>query len=232
MKSLRVFLGSVLAVAVLTALFVSSDSTGGALRGVREFFVRTFDPNYSYQSFMSLRAENERLRAERALSEATPPATLPSFEYRAIRIYSRYPLNDRRRLILDAGSEEGISVGMPVLMSPGVLLGSVVRVDRTRAEVETVFDPAWKSSVLIGTSSIKAVLEGGAPPRLSLIPEDAVLSLGAPVTNIAPEFPLGALWGTLASVSVDAHNVWQNATLEVPYHTELIDSVLIPTNYP
>jgi cell shape-determining protein MreC len=233
MKSLRVFFVGIGALAVIALVVVYRGALSGALRDGRGLLLGLFDSKFSYSTFQSLRTENAELRSRLSLiAESGSQLSFPSFTYELVAVYAQYPLNDRERIIIDRGSDGGLTAGTPVFVAPNVLFGRVTRVDRTRAEVETIFDPAWKSSVTIGTSSARAVLSGGNPLRLTLIAEDAQVAVGDSVTNVAPEYPLGATIGSIRAVTADANDAWRTATLDVPYSTELLTHVLVPRNFP
>lgn len=177
-----------------------------------------------------LTMENQTLRAAlaRAVSE-TPPRRA---DYIPVPLYSRYPFNDRDRITIDRGSEEGLTAGTPVFAAPDVLLGAVREVRRFRAVAETIFDPGWRSSVVVGVNRVKAVLSGGTPPRLELIPQESALSVGDVVMNIDPAFPMGAVVGLVDAVEPAAKNAWLSATLSVGYRLDALDSVLVPGRFP
>ncbi len=146
--------------------------------------------------------------------------------------YSRYPFNDKSLLVIQGGSDENLALSMPVMYGDFILAGRVTRVSRTQSEVQTIFDPSWKSSVYIGASKIKAVLKGGENPTLELIPKDAVIAEGDVVVNSSPDFPLGVFIGTVSSVSKKEHDLWAKADLRVGYSFDDVRNVSVITNFP
>ena len=233
MKSVRIVLGLFLALGIIVALLVFNRGIGDAFRAVRIIVESVGDRSFSYDAFQALTAENERLTTEvDSLRQTSSTVPLHEFKYRQALAYSRYPLNDRERFMIDLGSEDGLMVGAPVFVPGGVLVGRVNTVQRTRAEVLTIFDPEWRSSVLVGTSSVKAALTGGNPPKLGLIPQDVPVAPGDAVTNVSPDFPMGAVIGTVKSVERDVNDVWRTATIDVPYREDVLGKVLMPLNFP
>ncbi|MEK7513024.1 MAG: rod shape-determining protein MreC [Patescibacteria group bacterium] len=228
MKSLRLVLGFAAVLGALALLLVYHLEFGDVFRGVRRMGSVLFSSRFSYESVEALQAENARLRAAVALLEGADSAPT-SFEepLRRARLYSRYPFNDRERLMIGLGTREGVREGMAVFAYESVLLGTVVKAGRMRAEVQTVFDPGFKSSVVVGQSRTKAVLVGGTPPRLTLIPQDASLAPGDSVLSISPEFPMGMLWGIVESVDREQSDTWQTARLSVPYRAETLEWILL-----
>lgn len=176
----------------------------------------------------TLTLENERLRAECAAPSLNSPASAEGVVEAAV--HSRYPFNDRHRVTIARGSMDGVSVGMPVLAAPGVLLGVVVETRRRQSEVQTIFDPSWSSSVTVG--EVKAVLRGGASPWLDLIPESNRIVEGDRVRNIDPSFPYGLFLGEIGAVTRDSHNSWQRAVLRVGFKSEDLTRVLLMVEFP
>jgi cell shape-determining protein MreC len=174
----------------------------------------------------ALALENQRLRAGCAAS-ATLHAAAGVIE---AAVHSRYPFNDRHRITIARGSVDGVSVGMPVLAAPGVLLGVVVETHRRQSEAQTIFDPSWNSSVMVG--EVKAVLRGGSLPWLDLIPESERISEGDSVRNIDPAFPYGVFLGEVGVITRDSQNSWQRAALRVGFKSEDLTRVLLMVEFP
>lgn len=200
------------------------------LDSVRAFFVSLPQcASLSAQlSEISLDNESLRQRIERKEEEAVDD----KFHYKIGRVYSRYPSNDRSSVVIDIGSEDGVSPGMPAMIRDSVLFGKVRSVSRTQSEIETVFSPRWKNSVGVGERLAKAVLEGSGVPSVGLISKDDSISLGDRVVNLSPDFPLYAYIGSVSSTSSSPNDVWQSAAIEVPYSLQEIDRVNIIVDFP
>jgi rod shape-determining protein MreC len=148
------------------------------------------------------------------------------------KVFSKYPFNDRAILTLNIGSGDGIKEGMPVVTKENMLIGMVKKVHRTQSEVQTIFDPLWKSSVTISEGEIKAMLEGGSFPKLTLIPKDAVIQDGARVVNISPEFPYHVFLGSIKNITNNESDVWISGELDSLYEISEINEVNVITNFP
>jgi len=177
-----------------------------------------------------LMRENERLQLElRKAVEGIPPEV--RFEEVVASVYSFYPWNGRRTVMVNKGEIEGVGIGMPVLSENGYLLGKVSRVWRARAEVVTIFDGDWKSPVQIGFGGTKGVLEGGAVPRIGLVPIGAQLEDGEVVLSVGADFPLYANVGVVESVFSRDGNSWQEAEIKTGIDFEGLRRVKILTNF-
>ncbi|KKU94061.1 MAG: Cell shape-determining protein MreC [Candidatus Jorgensenbacteria bacterium GW2011_GWA1_48_13] len=231
MRSLRFVLPIALILAFLFAVFFYREGINGFLFRSRSLVVGLFDRSFDYAGFLKLKTENEGLRAQIdqlnfriGLSEAE--------DYKTAGVYSRYPFNDRRLIVINLGSRDGLKEGMPVFAAEGVILGRITGVKRSQSLVTTIFDPEWRGSVSIGNDTVKALLRGGLPPSVELVSKSAEIKDGESVLNLSPEFPLHAFLGTIQAVSAGVGDVWQKAELQTPYNLDDLNEVLVLTNFP
>lgn len=173
--------------------------------------------------------ENERLKFELLkYKEETGRETEPGL---TAEVFSRYPFNNKERLVVNLDGDD-IEADLPVLSPGGYLLGKISAVGIWRSEVQTIFDPEWRSSVAIGDAKTKAVLKGGQPPKLELIPKDAEVEEGEMVFNISPDFPYGKLIGKIQDIKENAEKTWYTASIQVPYTLdEITEIIVLPENF-
>ncbi len=228
-KSPRFFLGILFIVVLLLTTFFYRNETLSFLGVIRSF---------QYEELEALELENLVLRAE--VEELREKSDAVGDSYVEAKVYSRYPFNDRRSVVVNLGGKDGIRKGMPVLAREGVLLGKVKSVFGRQSLVETIFDPAWRSSAIIGgpggsgesSVGVKALVEGGINPSLTLISKESIIVPGDRVWNISPEFPFGLLLGELSKVKPTSDDIWLAAELHTLYDFEDLTKVLIVTNFP
>ncbi|MDI6820672.1 MAG: rod shape-determining protein MreC [Patescibacteria group bacterium] len=231
MKSLRKILSSLILLVLVLILIFSHNAVGIFLISFKKIATSFFESCEKSEVFKVIEIENNRLKLElSALREEKIKSSLS--QYRKARVYSRYPFNDRARLIIDLGLRDGIKEGMPIVLMPGVILGKVIEVKKNQSEVITLFDPEWRSSVAIGLLRAKALLKGGKEPKLELIPRDIQLKEGDDVLNISPELPMNFSLGSLNNLSEAPHEVWRTADLETNYNPEIIEEVLVVFDFP
>lgn len=228
MKTLKGFFKAFILIALFVVLFFFRNQATGVFAGVRGF-VTSFFHSADYRTFADMKTENISLKKE--LEKLKALETKDKSQFLEARVYSHYPFSDKNIIVVDKGAVDGVSEGMPVLVKKNVLLGKVKSVRQFQSEVETIFDPSWKSSVSIGGGHVKAVLHGANTLSAELIPKDASLKLGDEVQNIAPELPIGLSVGVVSATSTDEKKVWQIATIDASFAIEDIDSVLIMTNF-
>lgn len=194
----------------------------------KSFFASVFSQQRSLEE---LSLENESLKKQIELLNF-PREKTERYRYKIAQVYSHYPFNDAGLTIIDLGIDDGVRVGMPVVVKEGILLGRIKNAKRTQSEVETIFSPEWKTSVKIGNSGIKAVLNGGPTPNIDLIPVDGDVAFGDEVVNGAPEFPIDSLLGTLSEITKSANDAWKKSSLKLPYKIESLNTVLIIVDFP
>lgn len=230
MRSLKTVIGAIGALLLAVLIIFSQSEVFKGVSGIRAVFSSFTDRAFSYGELARVRTEVEALRAERAtlLEAGIPPF---SADLQKVPVFSRYPYGAEGLLTIAAGANEGIKEGFPVLATPGTLLGKVTRVERTRSEVTTIFNPSWRSSVRFGASDTKALLEGGESPRLTLIPRGKELAEHTRVVNIDPAFPFGLFVGTSGALVDEAAEPWRAAPLQAPYQEADLGEVLVLMNF-
>ncbi len=111
----------------------------------------------SLQQARDLAIENERLRKLLGAKERLPNASLLAAVL--------YETRDRfaRKIVLHAGSNEGVRAGSPVIDDVGVV-GQVTRVFRDTSEVTLLTDKDQTIPVQIVRNGLRGVAYGGAEP--------------------------------------------------------------------
>ncbi len=201
----------------------------------RNIFIGLDKFKLSNQALTELRLENQGLEQE--VKDLKNKLNFASQPYLSAQVYSRYPFNNNQTLIIDVGSKDGVKVGWPVLAAEHYLLGKISRVKATTSEVMTIFSPDWKSGVRIGQAGlpvqagIEAVLIGGRPPRLDLIPADAKINLDDEVLNASPNLPLNLLVGRISEINSQPTASLQQAKIRTDYDPNQLNRVFIITDY-
>jgi rod shape-determining protein MreC len=178
------------------------------------------DPN-------GLNAENVALKAQLAELQ-TVQSEIPQVPQGYLRamVYSRYPMNFRNEILVNAGANEGIAVGKAVLFG-NIFIGKVTEVFSDSALVQTVFDGDFKMPVRVGRSGYDALLVGGARPKAGSISKKASLTDGDVVVTADSNFPYGLPVGVVRDVSISADNLFEEASIGFSYDINGIQTVLI-----
>lgn len=179
-------------------------------------------------------AENVELRQLLGLTKSLDMQLLP------VRIIARDPSNLSWEVGIDAGSNQGVKLGMPVVASAsgaGALAGSVVSVGSDTAQVRFVVDT--RSAVVALDQQTRALGEiqgqlGGqlvfvkVPITEKVAPGDTVISAGLTLTNgPASAYPKGLLIGTVQAVQPDVNALTQTAFVRPAVDVQRVERLMV-----
>ena len=148
-------------------------------------------------STAELLQENAELRAALGMRERLGVTTT------AATVIAQPPTSVERTVLLDAGADQGLQVGMAVINGNG-LVGKLTEVTPTNARVELLTSPSAQYGVRVAESGEDGLLTGrGANPfQLEVLDPDAEISEGAEVvtrlfagTSIPGGIPIGVVEG-------------------------------------
>jgi rod shape-determining protein MreC len=158
----------------------------------------------------------------------------PDFSYKAAAIIGRDPSPFLRYVIINAGSNEGILPGMPVVTDKG-LVGRVDAVIAEAARVQLVTDAASAINVRMQTSNTEAMLVGSITGDLSLdmIPQDANVQVGDVVltSGLGGNYPANLLVGQVVSVRKLQSELFQQAAIQPNVDFSRLQFVLVISNF-
>lgn len=153
------------------------------------------------QQYLSLRTENERLRALLG-SRARLPAEVMVAELVAV-----VPTPNTYQVIIDKGSDSGVVVGQAVLDAQG-LFGQVVEADRFTSRVLLMVDQSHAVPVQVNRSGVRSVAAGtGELDHLVLenVPVTADIQEGDLLesSGLGGRFPRGYPVGIVTTILID-----------------------------
>ena len=158
----------------------------------------------------------------------------PEYTYKAAAIIGRDPSPFLRYVIINAGSNEGILPGMPVVTDKG-LVGHVDAVISEAGRVQLVTDSASAVNIRLQGSSTEAMLVGSITGDLSLdmIPQDATIQVGDVVltSGLGGDYPPNILVGQVVSVRKMQSELFQQAAIQPNVDYTQLQLVLIITNF-
>ena len=182
-------------------------------------------PGLGSEPANALLAENQTLKAELAVLKNVA-RELPASRSRlqTALVYSRYPLNFKNELWMNAGEEQGVSAGQAALLpAPAtsskqfILLGKVVKTWPTSALVETLFDPRYQLAVRVGAKGADSLLVGGSVPKLTLLSRTSGIQSGDIVYAVSPGAPYGTAIGQVSAIQSESGQLFEEATLQFSY---------------
>ena len=208
-----------------------------------------------------LRSENDRLRrqlagAEQRIAELTESARENAelrdllgitqaldMDLLPVRIISRDPSNFVWEVGIDAGTDDGVRPGMPVVGNAGgagALAGTVVQATADTARVRLIVDT--RSSVIALDQASRALGEvqgqpGGqlvmvkVPLTESLAVGDMIISAGLSVGGEPSRYPTGLLIGTVQAVEADPNALTHTAFVRPAIDFVAVERLLVVTAF-
>lgn len=203
-------------------------------------FAAALTSGVSGEEAEALRLENERLKVavfeREALKEEN--ATLRralgfkethdlEMEGARVRLFTKSL--GKEFLIIDKGSEQGISEGGIVIDSEGVVVGVVKEAGRTYAKVSVAANPGLSFEVELIPGRAKALAKGigNRTFSLELIPAGAPLRRGDFAALATSGIPRPFLLGTVASVGARSSAAFQEARAVIIARPESLQNVFI-----
>ena len=181
--------------------------------------------------------ENEELRELLGITEALEMELFP------VRIISRDPSNFAWEVGIDAGADDGIAEGMPVVANAdgaGALAGTVVSVTNDTARVRFIVDT--RSVVIAVDQDTRALGEvrGQAGGQLVMgnIPVTEAVEVGATIVSAgltygeaASRYPGGLLIGTVQAVEEDPNALTQTAFVRPAFDASSAERLLVVIDF-
>ena len=196
------------------------------------------------ESLSDLKAENERLQARNAeLEESEQTAKRLqdllnlkdsySLQSTGARIISASTDSWSSTVTINSGSASGLTVGMPVMASNGVI-GQIVECGATSSTVRLLTDENSSVSAMIQSSRAQGMLKGSATGQVTLdmIASDQEVSVGDVVvtSGLGGVFPKGLPLGKVTNVEKAAGSLYLQITVEVFAGTENFEEVRVITS--
>ena len=155
-------------------------------------------------------------------------------QYLAATVIGRDTTGLLRSIIIDHGSRDGITVGMPIVTELG-LVGRVYRVTASNAQVQLVTDTNSYVSSRLQTSRAEGSIVGtaGGDLRMMFIPlGDEVKDGDSVVTSgIGGKFPRGIVIGQVTNSRLDDTKLFQEAQVRSLVDFGRLEIVLVITNF-
>jgi rod shape-determining protein MreC len=184
-------------------------------------------------------AENAELRELLGLTKTLDMDLLP------VRIISRDPSNFTWEVGIDAGTDDGLAVGMPVVGSAegaGALAGSVVRVGADTATVRFIADTRSSVVALDQRSRALGLLQGQLGGQLVMVQVDVTedLAVGDAVVTAGLElaegaarspYPRGLLIGSIQAIQQDSNALTQTGFVRPAMDFRQVERLLVVLAY-
>lgn len=191
-----------------------------------------------------LQQENDELRARNVeLEESEQTAQrlqslldlrdVNSLQSTAARIISGASDSWSATVTIDKGTSSGLSVGMPVTSSSGVI-GQIIECGATTSTVRLLTDENSSISAMVQSSRAQGMLEGSATGEVSLtlVRTSQDVSVGDVVitSGLGGVFPKGLPIGQVTSVEKNPGDLYLDIVVELYARTESSEEVLVITS--
>ncbi|MCX6792848.1 MAG: rod shape-determining protein MreC [Candidatus Falkowbacteria bacterium] len=166
---------------------------------------------------LTLEDENKRLRDYLVFAQAN------KVSLQMAEVISRGVAEDswhnRKTITLNQGSDQGVSVGLPIVSSEGVLIGKITAVKNNIAEACLLYSADCRLAVSIaGLGKTVGIARGdlGLNVIVELIPQNQeILEKQVIVTSgLESGMPPGLLIGSVSQVIKQSNELWQSAIIE------------------
>jgi rod shape-determining protein MreC len=127
------------------------------------------------------------------------------------------PQGSESWIILDKGEKDGISVGMAVIVSNGILVGKVEEVYATSSKINLLASSSSSVNVSDAETGAKGIIRGeyGLGLVMDMVTQADVLNVGDTIitSGLGSNIPRGLLVGKIKDIKVSDDRLFQRATV-------------------
>jgi len=154
--------------------------------------------------------------------------------YKGASVIGRDPSPFLHYVIINAGSNDGILRGMPVVTGQG-LVGRVDAVIADAARVQLITDPSSSVNVRLQNAEVEAALVGSVTGDviLDLIPQDTNIETGDLVltSGLGGGYPPDLIIGQVVNIRSRDYDLFQRATVQPVVDFTRLQIVLVIVNF-
>lgn len=140
---------------------------------------------------------------------------------------------NNRSFVIDKGSRDGITVGMPVILKGEVVVGKISNVNYNSSTVKTIIDTQSKIAALTASSKISGLAQGlGSDIALNLIAKNKSPEVGDLIISSGVDglWPRGLIIGKIKNVRSEETTVFNSADIELLADFRDFNSVFVILN--
>jgi rod shape-determining protein MreC len=202
----------------------------------RDEFITAYEKNISNQQMTeTLTADVKRFSEENSeLKRQLNYFQKNSYGHLLANVVGRELASSDQVVIIDRGTDDGISEGDPVVVGNGILIGKIFKVEKTISFVRLLNDNVSRvGSTILNHDKSLGVIEGGfgISLKMNLIPRDEVILVNDQVvtSGLENKTPRGLLIGNIAEVENEPYKPFQQAVVSpaTDYSKISVVSVLI-----
>ena len=160
----------------------------------------------------SLRDENLELREILKFKEKSTVTTTLA------RVIGKNIEQTDQAMIIDRGLDDGVSVGQPVIVGEGIIIGKITEAENDTAIIRLINDSQSKiAGTVLDTDKSLGVVEGGygLSVKMNFIPRNETIKVGDIVVTSGLEsgIPRGLVIGTVTAIENETYQPFQAALL-------------------
>ena len=139
-------------------------------------------------------------------------------------------------LIIKKGTLDNISIGDPVVVANGILIGQISKVEKDISYIRLTNDNESRiATMILNESESAGVVEGGygISLRMKYIPRNEVVMINDDVvtSGVEENVPRGLLVGQVVAIENEAYKPFQQAILSPATDLSKINIVTVLLNY-
>ena len=200
----------------LTGVTTSVKETFGTLFTIKKIALENAQLNQqvdqlSFENARLKSAQDENLALRRALNFKQQSALnlLP------VEALTLDPTGFTQTIIIDKGSDDTIHLNQPIVVTPGLLVGKVTKVNPHSAQVTLVTDPSIIINGEVVDSGARGLIKGehGLGLSLDLVTQNELIKTGDEVitSGLSEDFPRGLLIGNVSAIRSSPTDLFQKA---------------------
>lgn len=154
----------------------------------------------------------------------------PSYEVLAAEVIGHDPSNLLHYIVIDRGSQDGVSVGMPVVTAQG-LVGKITFVYPHSARVMLLTDPASSVNALVQSSRATGIVRGQGRRSLTMeyVEQREQVQVGDIIltSGLGGDLPKRLVIGQVTAVTSNDVDLFQQVQIESAVQFDRLEMVLI-----
>jgi rod shape-determining protein MreC len=176
-------------------------------------------------SLQEMRKENEILREQLKL--------IPRDKFNLVSssVIAQNPQNTGSWIVIDKGTSDGISVGMPVIVSEGILIGTIGDVSLNSSRVILLTDSASLVNASDLETSARGIITGmyGLGIIMDMVAQVDALNEGDTIisSGLGGDIPKGLLIGKIQEVNISSDKLFQQAVVIPRVRYQKLDLVFV-----
>lgn len=225
---------------IFTPIFTNANQIGVMFEDNYQFFINNEDFLNNYNQCLSavrgkevIDARNKILEEENTeLKKQVNFIKRNTYKTLTVSVVGRNADSIEKTAIVNAGQNQGVKVGLPVIVGGGVLIGHITKVEDELSVVRLLNDNQSKIlATLLNKDRSFGVVEAGfgTSIRMGFIPRNEIVMIGDQIITSGQEveIPKGLLIGRVISVENEAYQPFQQAILEPAANLEKLTNVTI-----